>query len=127
MKPSAAELNSSAALAFPRCSAQLGTPYGVILLATFNRVALLHRFSPLHCPPLAAALVGQHHRTHGSQSLLRRYVERGFLLNGVAHVRIETAIISPLGFYFHAGLAHQSECAPQLFRFHSPIRTPIQS
>src|SRR5271170_1827129 len=92
-----------------------------------TRFALLHCFSPLHCPPLVAALVRQHHRPHGSQSLLRSDVERRFLLDRVAHVCVEPAIISAFGFYFHAGLAHQAQRAPQFFRFHSPIRAPIQS
>ena len=73
-----------------------------------------HRFSPLHRPPLPAALVRQHlPRASSVKSLLRRDIERRFLLDRIPHIRIKPAIISALRLHLHTCFAHQAQRAPQ--------------
>src|SRR5580704_11573169 len=87
---------------------------------------LVYRFLPSDRPPLPAALVGEHHRPHRPQCLVRYNLQRRLLLDCIPHIRIEPAIISALRLHLHARLAYQTQSSPQAFRFLSPIGAPVR-
>src|ERR1700685_3110154 len=82
---------------------------------------LLRGLGPADGALLAAALVGQQNCAHGAQGLIGSYVERHFLLDGVANVGVEATIVASLGLYFSNLAAHARQSSPVLFRFQSPI------